>query len=1686
MNIPGQRGFFGAKLSVGTPEQPIRAELFSVERLEQHAESLARAQVLAPPLSAGRPVARRLYDNTNVLIETYRRIVKATHVHQPITPAAEWLLDNFHVVDEQIREIKQDLPPGYYRKLPKLADGPLKGFPRVFGVAWAIVAHTDSALDLERLTRFVEAYQRVQALTIGEVWAIAITLRITLVENLRRLAEAIVERLVASHLADELADRILGTADKDPEPWAGVRQNLALAPWSTAFAVQLAQRLRDRDPNATPALHWLNERLAAEGTSTDQIVREELQVQSATNVTVRNVITSMRLVSMLNWAEFVESINRIDAILRGGSDFAAMDFPTRDLYRRAVEDLSRASGREESEVAERALAAATRSRTVTRDARENDPGYFLISRGRRSFEEELGCRIPLRTRVFRLNSALGIMSYVGLIAIVTALILPIAILSMMHAGITGWVLAALGIAGAIPASDMAVALVNRIITQRVGGSLLPALELRDGVPLELRAIVVVPTLLTVQSRVERQIERLEVHYLSNADENLSFALLSDWTDSQTEHAANDEALLGAAVQGIASLNARYPRTSSEDRFFLLHRGRIWNDGEQKWIGWERKRGKLHELDRLLRGASDTTFLALDGRPPSLPAGTRYVITLDADTRMPIGVARRLVGKMAHPLNQPRFDPRSRLVVEGHAILQPRVTPSLSIGSEGSLFQRVFSGPNGLDPYAFVTADVYQDLFGEGTYSGKGIYEVDSFEAALEGRIPDSTVLSHDLLEGTLARAGLVSDIEFVEEYPARYNVAAARQHRWVRGDWQLLPWIFGRGPKPAGGSVDTAIPLMGRWKMLDNLRRSLSAPSALLAMLIGWLLPASAAASWTVYILLTIALPSLLPALAGMLPRSQGMPLRTHLRTLGGDFATGLLQSAFLITFLAHQAWTMVDAVTRTLHRLFIRRRRLLEWVTMSQSNDDSQFDPRSLIAQIGASVAFAVFVAIVMAFARTHTWPIATPFAALWVLSPLAARWASLPPPESGHLSIAPQDAVTLRLIARRSWRYFEKFVTAEDNSLPPDNFQEDPKPVVAHRTSPTNVGLYLLSIVAARDFGWLGTLDAMDRLDATLVTLQKLDRYRGHFYNWYDTSDLRALEPKYISSVDSGNLAGHLIAVGNACHEIAAQPVLNARWLDGVADNFALLVESAHTPLERGPPVKLPVQLSAALDVFAGLLRDPPSKSTETAQCLARIADAADTICELARLWSVERRNAVGGECSVVVWADSLRACVLSHRRDFGTLMPWAHFVGEQGNPIDSLGHPDATLSLAQLSAYCVTAVRRMAPGGRPGELEQNPVDLITAFEKSASAAQLTTDRLSVLADLTKSMFTAMEFGFLLDPGRQLLSIGYRESDGSIDANFYDLLASEARLASFVAIAKGDIPAKHWFRLGRTLTPINSGAGLISWSGSMFEYLMPSLVMRAPSGSLLEQTNRLVVHRQEEYGAELGVPWGMSESLYNARDIEHTYQYSGFGVPNLGYKRGLAENTVIAPYASGLAAMVNPASAARNFKRMAMLGARGPYGWYEALDYTRARLPEGVKYAVIRAWMAHHQGMTVVAIANAVHEGTMRARFHAEPIIQAAELLLQERIPREVAVARPPPEETRETATVASLLPEIQRRYTSAHSRLPRTHILSNGSRSPAGARMSRVTDGDPMSSCAMSIAGKYGRLVISRVWSNPTHMK
>jgi cyclic beta-1,2-glucan synthetase len=1658
------------QLSTGTfheLEDPIRAELFSTDRLEQHAESLAAAQAATTVSGPGRPFIPRVQENGRILLEYYRAVARAIQKEQLITPAAEWLVDNFYIVEEQLREIHDDLPAGYYRELPKLKTGHLEGYPRVFGVAWAFVAHTDSRFDPEVLRRFVVAYQRVQPLTIGELWAIAITLRATLLENLRRIAEQLGSSKTAREQADIVADSLLGAGGRTLIAPEKILHRFEKKPLERAFAVQLIQRLRDLDPKVGPILQWLDVRLAAQGTTADEVVRMEHQEQAAMSVTVRNIITSMRLTSAFDWQTFIESVSLVDEVLRINTGYAEMDFATRDHYRHAIEDLARGSRYSEIEVAHRAVLRASRARPEKRNGgkpdedRRSDPGYYLISEGRTAFEKELGFRLTWKFWLLRLHFRSAVPGYLGTIAFFTAVILGLPLFLARGWGATPLQLVVLGSLALISASDLAITLINRAVTELFGPRILPRLELAAGVPEKLRTIVVVPTLLTSVEAIKEQIERLEVHYLANSEGDLRFALLSDWKDSSTESAEGDDELLAAAAGGIEGLNQRYGVSPGGDaRFLVLHRKRVWNESQQRWMGWERKRGKLHELNLFLRGTEKTSFIPVSGRPAIAIPGVRYVITLDADTRLPRGAATRMVGTMAHPLNLPYFDPREGRVVEGYGIVQPRITPSLPSDGEGSIFQRVFSGPGGMDPYASAISDVYQDLFREGSYTGKGIYDIDAFEAALAGKVKENSVLSHDLLEGVFARAALATDIELFEEFPSQFQASTARQHRWARGDWQLLPWIFGRGGAPRSGSHSFRIPAISRWKMLDNLRRTLLAPTMFLTMLAGWLVPSLSPWTWTRFVLITISVPALLPFLAGLHTRLSGISKRSHIRGMVHDLTLGVSQIALTVTFLANQAWLMADAILRTVGRVFITRKNLLEWMTTAQSTDEVDLKIVPIFKRMAGGVTLAIIALVVVAIGRPHALSAAIPFVVLWCAAPVVSRWISLPPPPSEAEPLSAMQTQMIRTVSRRTWRFFETFVTPLDNSLPPDNFQETPKPVIAHRTSPTNIGLYLLSTITARDLGWLGTLDTVARLEATFETIGKLETFRGHFFNWYETTSLHPLDPKYISSVDSGNIAGHLLAVSHACRDFMRVSSLDVAALAGIKDSIQLLREAliSITDMQRTHLVTRK-QLVNAVDALAATLEPPPENAAEWGALFIELKDHAQTVGDIAQTLTAERGDAPDSELRI--WADSVRACVESHARDAEILIPWmrldskpiaalAHRSPEHGADwaaIESFLHSPPELADAPehfaAALYGIASLRARLASDLP-DYQETIVSLDAlahALTHAATDAAALLRRLLALGQKAEKIFAAMEFGFLFDNSRKLLSIGYRCTDGTLDPNCYDLLASEARLASFIAIAKGDIPSSHWFHLGRALTPVGRGSALISWSGSMFEYLMPALVMSSPPGSLLSQTYDQIVLRQIEYGDERGVPWGNSESAYNARDLDFTYQYSSFGVPGLGLKRGLSEDLVVAPYATALAVMIDPTGAVHNLTRLAEAGANGKYGFYEALDYTSSRLPEGKDVAVVQAYMAHHQAMSLVAYADVLTGGRMRTRFHAEPLVQAAALLLQERMPRDVLVARPRAEEVSAAAHVRELIPPVVRRFTNPSEATPRTQLLSNG---------------------------------------------
>ena len=1623
-------------------EEPIRAELFSQERLEQHARTLAVAQAITTAPRKVKSLALRVDVNRKILQTSLHAIALAERDQRAITPAAEWLLDNFHVVEEQITDIHAHLPDEFYRELPKLADGPLAGYPRVYGMSWAFVAHTDSRFTPEQLIGFVAAYQDVAPLTMGEIWALPITMRVVLIENLSRFAL----KITNSQRGRQLANQYINEIDGAEQRGLHVAKALPDEPLRRAFAVQLVQRLRDQHRVTSFETNLLKDWLTEQKLGIDELVQREHAAQSAANLSVQNIISSMRAISAFDWRTFFEAVSLVERRMRSHPTYAIMDFASRDRYRHAIEELARYSSHTELAVAQAVLQKIEAATTTANSLAGNlprglDPGYFLIAEGRPRVEIELNYRPPPLQRLKRFYSHYPAANYLASIAILTTCIAAALIWNSVAMGLTTTEIIVLGLLSLFPASDIAVALVNRLVTRAFKPRHLPRLQLENGPPVESKTFVVVPTLLTSAAAIRAQIAQLEVYYLANPDGAVYFALLSDWVDANSQATPTDAALLDCARHEIALLNTQHV-TAGGPRFYMLHRARLWNESEGTWMGWERKRGKLTEFNRLLRGATDTSFVPREADEPPLPLGVRYVLTLDADTKLPIDTVSQLVGIARHPLNHPRFDSATRRTVHGYSVLQPRVTPSLPQGEERSVFQRLFTGAGGVDAYAGAASDVYHDLFGEGSFTGKGLYDVDAFDRALAGRVPPNRLLSHDLFEGIFARCALVSDVEVFEDFPSHVEVAAARQHRWARGDWQLLPWIL--------GSRGRDISAIGRWKMLDNLRRTLSAPAALMLLVLSWALPKAPQGIWVALVVTALAVPALVALLDSLVALLRGERWFQQLRGFGEKILLATGQVLFSVTLLAHHAWLMSDAIIRTLVRLFVTQRKLLEWTTAAQAKALSGFTLTHFLWPLRSATGVVIGASAVVLYFNPASLRVAAPLLVLWWVAPLFARVMSLPPLADAIRPLSIADTQLLRGTSRRIWLFFTTFVSQEDNHLPPDNFQEDPHPAIAHRTSPTNMGLYLLATVTARDFGWLGLLDMIERLELSLASVLKLERHRGHLLNWYDTRTMQPLEPRYVSTVDSGNLAAHLLALKQACADLVRQPIVSLTQFAGAADTLRLFNATlAQTKEDRRTLSVSMDELRRCAEQVESCLANPVVKGQALFlrwQTLSGYAAHLRDLC----LAFTEERGEVDSE--LMAWAVALDGDARSILRDINVLMPW---LKTESTAID--GDAEQTNGLTKLQTEAMTAVS--LPGFREQGLlaPEAPLSLATfesggteqRFSPGSLNAEITSaiaahrslrERIDRLAVTAQRVFSEMQFGFLFDPEKRLFSIGYKVADGALDSSFYDLLASEARLTSLIAIAKRDVPVRHWFRLSRRLTSLTEGSALLSWSGSIFEYLMPSLVLHTPDGSLLDYTCKRIVQRQIEYAQATGTPWGISESAFYVRDRAFTYQYADFGVPGLGLKRGLEQDRVIAPYATALAAMYDAHAALANFRTLDSIGGRGRYGYFEALDFTPERLPEGQNMALVRAFMAHHQGMSLVALSNTLHDGIMRSRFHRDPIVKAIEILLQERVPDAAPTRLVQPAGERRGRAIQTG-PANVRRFKSPHTAVPATHLLSNG---------------------------------------------
>jgi len=1454
--------------------------------------------------------------------------------------AARWILDNDYQVVRALDSLDRDLPPEIFNKLPSLPARGCQQLPRVYQFVHVLLRETRLQITYERLIQFVQSYQRHAVFSEAELWAIPALLRLACLENL------------VSGVVDLLGE--------------------ATSP-------------------------FISNQIVIANAGADATER------------VSGSIASIVVIAEIDWHDFVDGVSQIEARMNAdpANVYALMSRASRNAYRQEIEKLAWHSAFTEIAVADELIALA---------ASQEEPGlrhvgYWLFDAGRLQFETLLDYQPPYHARVARFIARHAGIIYSLLLLSVAIAALAVPALYLWFLAAEPWVFMFVLLLSVMPASDIAVQFVHWWAPKLQLRRNLLSLDRHKVMPTGWQCAIAVPVIISHQDEVVSLIEKLELRYLANTEKYLRFVLLSDLADADEQRISGDADIEASLVSGIRRLNERYNlRPSGEqtggvahggDRFILLHRSRQFNPGEQCWMGWERKRGKLEQFNSLLIDGWNDAFTLTEG-DLSFLHGTKYVISLDADTMLPPGTAADLVCLFEHPLNQPLWDDNTGKLLSGYTVIQPRIE-TLESRESSSRFAHLFSGDNAIDIYSHAVSDIYQDWFGVGSYVGKGIYHVESFHRSLSDRVPENRILSHDLFEGMHGRVALASSIILYENFPETWAEHCSRRHRWIRGDWQLVAWLGRHVPARSGGTVDSVFTALDNWKLIDNLRRSLVSPVLLLYLLSAWSWFPGNTLIWTLLTLGAFAPYLITEMLEGLALVSGSKVARGYLHELKEQAARWAVSIALIIPDTA----ISVDAIISTLWRQSVSGRHLLQWRSSAHvpgEATEGRFHA-SRAQLVWLSPIVAVLATLWLFLNNSSTLPVALPVLVAWFAAPLLTKWLSAPRVfRRDTLSV--EDRLFLRRAARRTWHYFETFSGPDENWLPPDNYQFHASVGVAHRTSTTNIGLYLGSAVAACDLGFIGTWELAIRADNLLDTIEQLPMHRGQLLNWYDTQTLAPLEPRYVSTVDNGNLAICLLALKQGCLELADAPVIAVSRWQGLLDTYSILRETLTEPY---PLVgkELLAQLGEMEATLSSLSDDREYMdvsvfSLPTLECWSLTVQLLNQ--ELVSQSEIDTLQAE----RIRMWMERFDHQMLTLFRDAHRLLPWLLSLNDVPECYQSIGdalHRSARCgySLGQLSSTHDEMLDLVNKAEVPDDINCNVarqaqgwLQRVRSQLSSAYDQQLElTAKLRAVASRADQLAWSMDFRWLYDRRSRLFHIGYNVTTGLLDNNHYDLLASEARLASFFAIAKHDVPLEHWFHLGRPIVRQNGYPVLQSWNGSLFEYLMPPLFLPGKRDTLLGESESLAVKSQQAYGQQQQIPWGVSESAYSVTDADENYQYKAFGTPALGIRSGLADDHVVAPYASMLALGVWPQAAVNNLKALVSLQALGDYGFFDALDFTPSRVYTDFEYRSVETWMAHHQGMSLVAILNVLRDDLMPRRVLREPALNAVQLLLQERIP-------------------------------------------------------------------------------------------
>lgn len=1612
----------------------------TVEELELHAKRAAISHAVISQKNTWNWPINRVNDNYDFIKTLYNDLNEDIRHKRSVPAAAEWILDNYYVIEERTKSLRRDLKKKEYYKLPVLKKGTFRGYPRVFAIAMEFVAIVDGQIDEGTLLKYLEAYQSHNVLFDREIRMIPMMLQIALIENVRMICENINETQKQWNVADGIIDKWwsddLTNEERIITSFENILENKMEL--EISFVEHLFYRLR-RSGKSYVKLHLeLNEYLVSFSTTIETITQKEHNAQAVSAVSMGNDIMSFKYISSMNWAELFDALSFVEKILRQDPEgvYENMDTQSRGYYLTRIEKLAKIYGASERHIAQAAIDLAKEACKIkdqlaspgNKQIKRSHVGFYLIGEGFRELEKTQKKKEKFyRKLMLRLNRYQGKI-YIHAIVITTAIFMALVINYFFNQIKSNNVLYGfvIGMLIFIPASEVGISFVNWMVGKIKNPAFFPRLELKDGIPDHLSTMVVVPTLLNDEKRVGELLKNLENHYLANKERNLYFSLIGGFKDSSGASTIKDNPILRKAQEGIDELNLRYV-SGDNNIFYFFHRKNMFNENDQNWTGWERKRGALMEFNDMLRGVNNTSFI-YNNNSFIREVQIKYIITLDADTLLPLGMAKKMIGTMAHPHNLPVIDPVRKVVIEGHGLMQPRISFDMD-SSKKSIFSRIYTGQEGIDPYASAISDVYQDIFDEGIFTGKGIYDLSVFREVLSDAVPENAVLSHDLLEGSYVRAALVSDLELVDSYPTKYIAYMARLQRWVRGDWQLIPWLKRTVCNKNKKIIKNPLSFISIWKIADNLRRSLVAPSLMIviAMAIGFL--PGKVFFWLGCVATVVFSPLIIQILEHII--GNGLKIRSSKRHIAGIFGlkSSLFQILLNICFLPYQSLIIMKAIVVTLVRVFVTKKKMLEWITSDDVEKMQSGSLKSYVFLMGPSSLSGILLAAIAIIFRPENLLLSLFFVVMWGISPYVAYFISKA--EGTTIEVLKEEELKeLSQIARKTWRYFEEFANKKNNYLAPDNYQEEPFRGIAYRTSPTNIGLGLLASLTAKDLGYINLEELILQLERTMGSIDKLEKWHGHICNWYDTRTLEPLKPRYISTVDSGNLVCYLITLRQGILEYIERPIIDVIAMKGMEDTYA-----------------------------CGIGSISPFFNDDT---ILKMGTNNEHISLIAWKRMLEKAiiNPNINKVTSEAWKYKLEHMISENMKELQQFMPWVDLLEEIPDYLYNYDMKEAVTELLELMD-CNTSMHKYE--NHCEKINEHVKYIMDTFDKNL--IEQSEEILSWLENVLRNVEEGLEhmrkfipryekmdkwiynvtqqveFAPLYEQRRQLFSIGFNLDDNRMTNSYYDLLASEARQTSYIAIARGEVPVKHWYMLGRSLTVVDKYKGLVSWSGTMFEYLMPLILMKNYKNTLFDETYSFVIKSQMKYGKQRHMPWGSSESGFSSMDMHLDYQYKAIGVPWLGLKRGLIEDAVTAPYATFMALLVSPLEAFKNIQYLKAEGLDGVYGFYEAADYTPERLSKQQDNIIIKSYMAHHQGMSLLSLNNYLNKNVMQRRFSADSYVEAARLLLQEKVPANIVYTKENKEKIMPYKGTLHHDKSSYRHFTQPNSFLPKAHVLSNG---------------------------------------------